>query len=229
MSIDTTIEAIFRMTPENEGGRNSARRIGYRPHLVVPPSLEYLGVYLWKVQETVQEETILPGETARVFLTPMYSDRVNYDSLVEGAEFEIREGSNTVGTGTVIRRTERTPWRPKGRMITARNLPDLCSLYSVLVVHCGAIWNLIDINMDALLQELQKDYRQTVQFRTMNCDDERNWDFMDEANVINLPALICFINGTRRETLIGMHSQETFREKFEKWVKIMEAEKNLFP
>ena len=42
------------MNSESEGGRYSACGLRYRPHLVVPPSSEYLGICLWNIQETVE-------------------------------------------------------------------------------------------------------------------------------------------------------------------------------
>lgn len=99
-----TIEAELAMKPEQDGGRHSYFTAGYRPHLVVPPSQEYLGVSVSAVLSSRADGEVFPGEAAVVEFQEMYFLGVSYDQLQVGAAFDILEGAQIVGTGRVLRR-----------------------------------------------------------------------------------------------------------------------------
>jgi hypothetical protein len=80
----------------------------YRPHLVIDPNqLRAVTV------ESVPEETyfgvtfvsgpaqIRPGQSFLADLVLMYWPNINYERLIAGATFTIREGPHTVGYGRV--------------------------------------------------------------------------------------------------------------------------------
>ena len=96
------IVAQISMKAEAEGGRHREIQAGYAPHLVVPPDSTFLGVQICEIEEP--DRTIHPGTTAKVLFQLMYHPRVDYSALVEGAEFNIHEGSHVVGTGRVLDR-----------------------------------------------------------------------------------------------------------------------------
>ena len=92
------LEVVF--VPHAEGGRASTPSLKggwYRPHLVVPPSDQMLGV------EFVDgpDESVIPGRPLSAVAKLVYP-AVSYASLLPGAKFEIREGFRTVGQGRVI-------------------------------------------------------------------------------------------------------------------------------
>jgi hypothetical protein len=88
------IEVMF--LSEKKGGRVYMPQPGYRPHLV--RGGEYLGVEFVKVPDNYLAETV---GIFQVALT--YHPKQNYDRLVTGAIFTIREGSRIVGFGKVKR------------------------------------------------------------------------------------------------------------------------------
>ncbi len=59
----------------------------------------YLGVAFWSGPDPVPVSTPL---TLTMHL--MYAPNVNYDQVVPGAEFTVREGSHIIGHGRVLRR-----------------------------------------------------------------------------------------------------------------------------
>lgn len=92
------LEVVF--LPRAEGGRASTPSLKggwYRPHLVVPPSDEMLGV----VFVDGPDEPVVPGQPFSAVARLLYTG-VSYVSLLPGTKFQIREGARTVGQGFVI-------------------------------------------------------------------------------------------------------------------------------
>lgn len=92
------LEVVF--VPHAEGGRATTPSLKggwYRPHLVVPPSDEMLGV------EFVDgpDEHVVPCRSLYAVARLVYPG-VSYASLLPGTKFQIREGVRTVGQGRVI-------------------------------------------------------------------------------------------------------------------------------
>ncbi len=95
------VEVTFLLTAE--GGREQPVSLcggQYRPHFVVGS-----GTYLGVAFVGGPDEAILPGSTATGSVAFMYEPAVNYDALVEGATFQVMEGTRVVATGRVVRRT----------------------------------------------------------------------------------------------------------------------------
>jgi hypothetical protein len=110
-----TVRASLTLLPELERGRNTLWR-AYRPHIVIGPPEQrkakmegntcverYQGVLV--LDEFLQIE---PGETVAVTLLLAYYQQpdILYEDVVPGATFTVREGSNIVGHGVVLSRTE---------------------------------------------------------------------------------------------------------------------------
>ncbi len=89
----------LKMKPEADGGRHAPFTEGYRPHLVIPPDGEYLGVIAIRCPGPVA-----PGDEADVEFDLVYHPQVDYSSLRQGAEVEMREGGRAVAIGRVERR-----------------------------------------------------------------------------------------------------------------------------
>jgi hypothetical protein len=68
---------------------------GYRPHLRVGEG-EYLGI---SFTDIVQVST---GDTVRAKASLMYWPNVDYSSLRAGVQFQVMEGAQAVGRGTVV-------------------------------------------------------------------------------------------------------------------------------
>jgi hypothetical protein len=93
------IEAKIQMFPTEAGGRWQPLQGDYSryyPHLRVGTEGEYLGVAFY-----IGPEKITPGVDALVIMRLLYP-HVDYTSLTVGATFDILEGPNAVGTGTVL-------------------------------------------------------------------------------------------------------------------------------
>ena len=110
----TRIQAKVTFLTEDEGGRKSPawNFDKYRPHVVVgdPDQREalvaedgrtaaetYLGVCF-----DGDGKEMLPGKQYEVSLVLMYFGTVEYEELVSGATFTIREGHRIVGFGEVL-------------------------------------------------------------------------------------------------------------------------------
>ncbi len=94
-----TIEAELRLQLPGEGGRQTslAPESGlYWPHLRVGSEGEYLSVQLFQGPEKVR-----PGDSARVRFRCVYPG-MDYSPLKLGARFEMMEGPNVVGVGSVV-------------------------------------------------------------------------------------------------------------------------------
>ena len=89
----------LKMKPEAEGGRHGPFTEGYRPHFVIPPNGQYLGVTAIRCPGPVA-----PGDEADVEFHLDYHPRVDYSALQTGTLFEMREGPRAVATGRVERR-----------------------------------------------------------------------------------------------------------------------------
>ena len=107
------VRAQVTFLSPSEGGRSGIayNTAQYMPHLVVgDPSQrapitaqdgrtlveEYLGVGFTGAGDEME-----PGRPYVVELSLLYSPQVNYDALVPGATFTIREGGRIVGFGSV--------------------------------------------------------------------------------------------------------------------------------
>lgn len=91
----------LQMKSTANGGRNLPFFEGYRPHLVVAPDGEYLGVRAVHCPGPVE-----PGKEAEVEFELMYDPNVDYGALRVGIEVEMREGGRTVAVGRVVRGIE---------------------------------------------------------------------------------------------------------------------------
>jgi translation elongation factor EF-Tu-like GTPase len=93
----------LKMKLEESGGRHAAFTEGYRPHFVIPPDGEYLGVIATNCPGPVS-----PGDEADVEFAFVYHPKVDYSALRVGAEFEMREGPRAVAIGRVLERNDET-------------------------------------------------------------------------------------------------------------------------
>lgn len=99
---DVNIELL----PTDQGGRKEPLDLCndnpgvYRPHFrVIGGNGELLGVSFMDGPD----DPALPGEKTGGTVTSLYEPGISYAELVEGARFEVLEGPNVVGYGTVIR------------------------------------------------------------------------------------------------------------------------------
>jgi hypothetical protein len=109
------IEAEVTFLPESEGGRREPPGLlsggVYRPHLVIGDPTQRRAILIGnEVQETYLGVAFMSGPESVEFDEPFTAELVLlfwphpvYDSLVPGATFTVREGSQIVGHGQVKR------------------------------------------------------------------------------------------------------------------------------
>jgi translation elongation factor EF-Tu-like GTPase len=98
-------EVLIEFLPAQNGGRQTPICLSaddpahYRPHFRVRDG-EMLGV------EFVDgpDDPVVPGSSTYATVRFIHEPEVCYDALVEGAHFEVLEGSLVVGIGRVTRR-----------------------------------------------------------------------------------------------------------------------------
>ena len=95
----TQIEVHVKFLSPKEGGRKILPVLrGYRPHFIVPPNKEMLGV-----EFTYGPIGYQPDEEIKARVICLYEELgISYEALIVGVFFEIVEGRKVVGTGTVV-------------------------------------------------------------------------------------------------------------------------------
>jgi thiol-disulfide isomerase/thioredoxin len=109
-------------------------------------------------------------------------------------------------------------WRPTLPPVDAETLPGLLAEHRVVVLHCWAAWNGYDRQMDAVLRGLVPLFAGQVVFYSLNTDLEAGWPLLRVWGVLNLPALVCLIDGDRHETLIGLKTEVALEVKVREWL-----------
>jgi len=64
-----------------------------------------------------------------------------------------------------------------------------------------------------IIEELDSDYKGKIMFRKLNTDESP--DIASRFNVMSIPTLILFKNGTVADTVIGVTSKAALKKKFD--------------
>lgn len=102
-------------------------------------------------------------------------------------------------------------WRPSGAPYDAAR-PDRFA-----VVHFWASWNRVDQEMDSRLKRLSDLFDESFALRSCDFDREENKPLVEQARVVNLPALAIVIRGEPHETIIGLRSETELRSRILEW------------
>src|SRR5688500_8206034 len=94
-------------------------------------------------------------------------------------------------------------WRPSSPPVTAADLPVVLAGNPVVVVHFWAAWNCVDRLFDPKLANVRGEFEGRIAFRSADVDDPDLASFCRECEVVNVPALGCFVVGKRVKTIIG--------------------------
>jgi thioredoxin-like negative regulator of GroEL len=65
-----------------------------------------------------------------------------------------------------------------------------------------------------ILDSVRQEFADSVAFRSVDVDDKEMADFCRECEVVNVPALGCFVDGRRVRTIIGLIPAKVLREHF---------------
>ena len=102
-------------------------------------------------------------------------------------------------------------WRPTTTAVDAPSLEKALALKRVTVVHFWVAWCGNDRQMDDVIRNVRPDYEGRVNFLSMDSEATGNWTVALEAKVTNWPALVCYVDGRRVDTLVGSQSRNDVR------------------
>ena len=109
--------------------------------------------------------------------------------------------------------------------ISVDDLSKIVSNKRVVVVHCWAEWNPNDYVLAEWLSSIQSKFAKRLTILSLNTSHESAWAFCREYQIVNLPALICFVGGTWYETMIGLRPEMELIAQFQEWSEIKTTHK----
>ncbi len=92
----TDFIAVLKYRTSEEGGRKTPANSGYMPQIKFPFTETQTGGH----QTFVGKDLVQPGETIEAEIKLLFVEHFE-NTLVEGQEFEIREGTTVMGTGKI--------------------------------------------------------------------------------------------------------------------------------
>jgi thioredoxin-like negative regulator of GroEL len=104
--------------------------------------------------------------------------------------------------------------------VNAASFHELVASHPIVIIHFWADWNLIDRTMDSVLANLRPKFIEQIDFFSFDTSQEKGSDICRQCNILNLPALVCFINGQLQETFTGLRTEQELEEKFSAWEKL---------
>lgn len=99
-------------------------------------------------------------------------------------------------------------WKPSTSEVLPDQFATVVAQHDVTVLHFWASWNLHDKSMDTVLAKIASEFKGRVFIGSVHADDPRYNEACRELKVLNLPALVTFVNGKHFETVIGLHSED---------------------
>jgi hypothetical protein len=108
-------------------------------------------------------------------------------------------------------------WTPSTPAVKASSLPHVLDENALVVVHFWAEWNGYDPVLDRAIQSLPQQAIQGIYFCSSNVDVPENADLCRACNVLNIPALGCFIYGEFHRCAIGCHDSDKLQVLLEEW------------
>jgi thioredoxin-like negative regulator of GroEL len=117
-----------------------------------------------------------------------------------------------------------TIWKPQSKAIYADEISAITATRSLVLLHCWAHWNRHDCVFDTALQELQSRHKGQFALFSFDTTPEEGWERLRQWQVLNLPALVCFINGKWYETLLGAYPTSGLEAKLQEWLNCCELD-----
>lgn len=103
------------------------------------------------------------------------------------------------------------------RVVIADELRTMGGTHRLTVAHCRADWNKIDLEMDALIEDIRSEFEPGIEFCALDFDDRRNWEFFERLVILTVPTLICVVNGEPKAMLIGMRPKCELQATLHAW------------
>ncbi|CEF48419.1 unnamed protein product [uncultured bacterium] len=105
-------------------------------------------------------------------------------------------------------------WRPGTVALTVADVTDLIPNHKVVVVHFWARWNGVDRQFASVLDAIRPQFESRITFRSADVDDPELASSCRECEVVNVPALGCFVDGRRVKTIVGSRPTSVLRAEF---------------
>ena len=105
-------------------------------------------------------------------------------------------------------------WRPSSPPVSAADLSAVLTGNPVVIIHFWAAWNGADRLFDPKLANVRAEFEGRIEFRSADVDDPDLVSFCRECEVVNVPALGCFVDGERVKTIIGAIPEDNLRAAF---------------
>ena len=128
------------------------------------------------------------------------------------------QSTPTMADGPDTFATRNALWAPMLPPMEASTLPAILEKQPIVVLHCWAEWNRYDRLMDTLLQESMAPFADRMAFYSFDTTPEEGWPFLEKWQVMNLSALVCFVDGYHHETQIGLRPKPEVEAKLQEWV-----------
>ena len=111
-------------------------------------------------------------------------------------------------------------WHPSTSKVLPDRFDEIIRGHNVAVFHFYASWNRYDVTMDQMLGEIAVAYKDQIFVGAIDTDDQENWERCKELRILNLPAIVIFVNGRHCETVTGLLSNESLNCKVQTWLSI---------
>jgi thioredoxin 1 len=115
--------------------------------------------------------------------------------------------------GKTAMHRELPSWRPSTEPLVREDMGR-----PALIVHFWAPWNAYDRVFDRSMKVLCQEFRANAHFASLNVDDPVMPDVIEQAHLLNVPALVFFRSGRHIETVIGNRKVEFLREVIRRWL-----------
>jgi thioredoxin-like negative regulator of GroEL len=105
-------------------------------------------------------------------------------------------------------------WQPGSPPVTGAEWASLIAAHPVVVVHFWAAWNGVDRRFDPTFRAVREEFAGRIEFRSADVEGPTLEGACRECQVVNVPALACFVRGRRVETILGARAPEELRARF---------------
>lgn len=87
-----------------------------------------------------------------------------------------------------------------------------------LVIHFWASWNAVDRTMDTTLVQLIPQFKDDIEFRSVDVDRTGFREMCVDAGILNVPALGFYQSGNHMQTLIGLRLPNDLKTIIQSWL-----------
>lgn len=116
------------------------------------------------------------------------------------------------------------PWLPATPALTPEQVAAVVAAYPMVVIHAWGVWNHYDRTMDTRLQAARERLGKRIAFFSYDVDPPPAAELLRQWDVLNLPALICYVRGQHHETRMGLRTEPDLMDLLETWARAAEPE-----